>query len=233
LKDKTSHTTRDLAAALAANIAAGLVVWISTRSIEYALVCVAVCEGAVILLLALRREHVEMGVTSVRHSVPAGVDLSALIEEVTVEFAFWGISAKTMLGDDKFLEWMTRTAHGACSFKFLLLNPSSPHLDDRAGQERDNADSWRREIDANVLRLSELQVRHGLNLEVRLYDERPSFRCMFVNGDRAQVSWYPPGLQGKHSPLVFVRDGRGSIYSPIRIEFDKAWNAASVIQHSS
>jgi Domain of unknown function (DUF5919) len=223
-----SHRHNDIAVAFAVNIVAGAVLLVATRNLTYALTAIVLIQFGLMLFLGtpLWRRKVALGIVSTTSSSPEGSELARLAEGVTAEFAFWGISAKSLLSNDSFNRLMIQKARGTCVFRFLLISPTSEHLVRKAVEEGDAPEAWQKEIEANLVRLARFRDEHHLNLEVRAYDQRPTFRCVFVNSDLAYLGWYPPGAQGRNSPFLVIRNSHTSLYHPVRAEFESLWSRA-------
>jgi hypothetical protein len=213
--------------AFALNIVAGVFTFFLTQQIVYALIIIALIEAITIaiLYLQLKRRPKLVGIVQSFPTFAKGPGLPQIIESVTTEFVFWGISAKSLLSNDEFRELMIKKSKGDCVFKFLLLKPTSPFVAMRALEEGDTAIGWKNEIEANVIRLKELKDEHHLNIEVRLYNRFPVFRTIFVNSNTMYFGWYSIGLPGIRSPLLIIQNGQGTLYHPLRLIFNEIWSS--------
>lgn len=215
----------ELAAAVLLNVVAGVITYFFTRQVTYALVAAIVVEMAVIIAMYVRLKSKPklVGITDSAPTFAEGPDIVTIAQTVSTEFAFWGISAKSMLSDDRFRDVMVRKAKGNCEFRFMLLNPNSPYVAKKALEEGDTAAGWKNEIEANIMRLKQLRDEHHLNIEVRVYDQFPVFRVIFTNSNKMYFGWYPVGLQGIRSPLLIVENSQGALYQPVRLSFNDLW----------
>jgi hypothetical protein len=93
-------------------------------------------------------------------------------------------------------------------------------------EEGDTVPGWKGEIEASIDRLRLLRDVHKLNIEVRLYDQFPIFRLMFINGSIMYFGWYPIGQQGIRGPLLIVENAQHSLYEPLRMSFNELWTTA-------
>lgn len=215
----------ELASAIILNAIAGIVTFLFTQQIVYALVAVITLEAMIIGLLywQLTRKPNLVGIVDSAPTFAEGPSITTIAQTVATEFIFWGISAKSMLSNDEFRDIMLRKAKGNCEFRFLLLHPQSQFVAKKALEEGDTATGWKNEIDANIFRLKQLRDEHHLNIKVRLYDQFPVFRVIFTNSNRMYFGWYPIGLQGIRSPLLIVQNNQGSLYQPARLNFNDLW----------
>jgi hypothetical protein len=220
-----SRIDRDVVLAFSVNVVAGLAVFLLTKSALYALCVLVLFQSVAILVLwtRLRRQGSELGIASSAPSSPEGAGFVLLTDRVTNGFAFWGISAKSLLSNDTFNGLMIRKARGSCVFRFLILSPTSRHVALKAVEEGDSPEGWKNEIEANIIRLRSFREEHHVNIEVRVYDQAPTFRGLFINSDMLYLGWYPPGAQGRHSPFLHLRNSEASLYHPIRSEFEDLW----------
>jgi len=212
----------ELTAATILNITAGVVTFLLTQQIVYALIAVVILEAIAIGLLywQLKRKPKLVGIIDYARTFAEGPSVVEIAQSVSTEFIFWGISAKSMLSNDEFREVMMKKSKGNCIFKFMLLNPESQFVAKKALEEGDTAIGWKNEIEANLLRLKQLKDEHHLNIEVRLYDQFPVFRVIFSNSNLMYFGWYPIGLQGIRSPLLIVQNNQGALYQPVRLSFN-------------
>jgi len=219
----------ELAVATILNVLAGAMTFLLTRQIAYALVAVIILESLVIGLLSwqLMRKPKLVGIIDSAATFAEGPSVTEIAKTVATEFVFWGISAKSILSNDEFREIMIRKAKGNCEFKFLLLDPKSRFVADKALEEGDTAEGWKNEIEANILRLRQLRDEHHLNIEIKVYDQFPVFRLIIANSNLMYFGWYSGGLQGIRSPLLIVQNNQGSLYQPARLTFNDLWVRAT------
>ena len=227
----SSRETRapEIALAMAINIIAGLLVYIVTRGVIWAVSVVTFLQVILItyLLTTLKKRVKIPGVVEfITHPLDSE-KMADICAEAQIEYFYLGISGKSFLFNDRFREGLIRGARGATVAKFLLLHPDSQAVHVRASEEGDTAESWRREIIASLIRLRQLKHDHDLHLEVRLYTSRPVLRLVFLDGHRAYVSWYPRSRCGYTSPFLAL-DGRqgDTLYEPLRLIADDIWATA-------
>jgi len=219
----------ELAVAVVLNVLAGIMTFFITRQVVHALVAVIVFETLIIGFLCWRltRTPKLVGIIDSAPSFAKGPSITEIAQTVATEFVFWGISAKSILSNDEFREIIIKKAKGNCEFKFLLLDPNSPFVADKALEEGDTAEGWKNEIAANILRLRQLRDEHHLNIEIKVYDQFPVFRLIIANSNLMYFGWYSGGLQGIRSPLLIVQNNQGSLYQPARLSFNDLWVRAA------
>jgi hypothetical protein len=220
----TGRLTGELAIALASNIAAAGIIWLSTRSITAALAAAMFVMTCLAIYLILRPAvaSTRLGIQRTWKQATDGPVPREILAQARNEFAFWGISAKSMLSDEDFRQVLLRVGRSGCEFRFLFLDPDSLHLSTKAAEEGDTAEGWRQEIRANVARVQRLCDEHGVRIQVRYYDEYPVFRVFFVD-DLAYFGWYPPDGQGIKSPFARIAGSRTSLHYPLRLAFENHW----------
>jgi hypothetical protein len=216
----------ELGIAFLVNIAAGVIVFFSTKQLTLALITIVSVEAIIIVVMYFYfiHKHEIVGITDFAPTFAEGPSIATIVQSVTTEFAFWGISSKSLLNSDEFREIVIRKAKGDCVFKFLILDPNSPNVEKKAIEEGDTATGWKNEIEANIMRLKQLRDEHHLNIQVRLYYQFPVLRVIFVNSNLMYFGWYPLGLQGIRSPLLIVRNEQDTLYQPIRLSFNNLWD---------
>lgn len=210
--------------AVVINFIAGLLVYFITTNLIYALITIGTLELLIIIALLLRAQKCKsiIGVRKSFRSFDEAPKPLEMIHEVTSEFRFMGISAKTLLIDEAFDREMIQKARGSCHFKFLLLNPQSKYVKEKAIEEGDTPIGWKNEIEASIERLHTLRDQHHLNLEIRLFDSYPIFRIILVNSIM-YFSWYPSGRRGSTSPMQISENINQSMYEPFSNYFNKLW----------
>ena len=207
------------------NVAAGVIVFFITKNYTYTITVIAVLEliGIVAILIFKLRPNSLIGELKEYRSLNEGPTLFDLVKDVTSEFKYMGISARTVLIDDEYIKEMIQKAKGNCVFKFLILDPECSFVEEKAIEEGDTCSGWKKEIEATISRLKKLREKHDLKIEVRTHDTYPIFRMIIINSNNLFFSWYPVGRRGSNSPLSVFSNSRNSMYEPLTGYFDKLW----------
>ncbi|MDR1985061.1 MAG: DUF5919 domain-containing protein [Prevotellaceae bacterium] len=110
-------------------------------------------------------------------------------------------------------------------FKFLVLNPDSKYLEEKAKEEGGNPDEWKLDIQKTIIHLKRLKNINTSNIEIKMYDSLPIWRCIFMDNKCTYVSFYVYGSNGKKSPEFIISDTSNyNLYLPLRKTFDELWN---------
>jgi hypothetical protein len=151
--------------------------------------------------------------------------------EATESYWLMGVSAQYVRGAEEFLNCLSRRQ--MCRYRFLLLAPDSPYMDMFASRERGYSSSViAGEIRNSIETLKDFRDRYMLSVEIRLYDELPTFRILIVDEKRCYVSFYGDLVQGIDAPqMVFEKAaGNTSFYFPFRGLYEQAWKRATPLE---
>lgn len=127
----------------------------------------------------------------------------------------------------EFVSMLGRVAARSGSVRFLLIDPAGDYFT-RLSTLRDGAIST-----DSIPIWQELALQHP-GLEVRLYNQWPCFRLIFIDGKTLAVSRYKIDQEGYYrskygweAPHVLVGvDGQWSLYDAFDLYFDQVWEKA-------
>jgi hypothetical protein len=214
------------------NIIAGVLIFILVSNITNAFILLSITEFLIIIYLIFRNytEHVIPGFKKYSGKFEDGYKVSDILDNVSFSFDFVGISARTMLIEELFIEKLIKSAKGKNKFRFLLLNPNCENVEIKSNEEGDTKSSWENEINASIERLKSLKKEHKLNIEIRLYNSYPIFRQVILNNSIMYFSWYPTGQRGSSSPVMCFDDSKKSIYQPLKANYEELWKSSIEIK---
>lgn len=137
---------------------------------------------------------------------------------------FLGVTANRTTRSPECKEALLGVAENSGQIRFLLLNPASSHLDRRAQDEGDDAESWRTEIEGSVRRLKMIKDE-GANISVRFYDAYPLFRMVNLDNSTMHINWFLEGRPGHSSPELTLRVDKAGLAMAISRHFDELWSS--------
>jgi hypothetical protein len=146
---------------------------------------------------------------------------------------FLGIGAgKLVAAGDAFTTAVDRCHRENRPIRFLLSSPRNSQLIRMARQANRPKTEYQESVRSSLRALKHLKEQRGKNIEVRLHDDLPVFRLMFVNGELCLASHYVLGEgDGSQLPDIYLRRHAGerdvnSIYHGFRLYFDQLWDRA-------
>lgn len=221
----------DIYLPFAINVIAGILIFVFVSNLTNAFILLSIIEFLIIVYLLYKNynEHVIPGVKKYSSKFEDGYKVSEILDNVSVSFDFIGISARTMLIDELFIDKLIKCAKGKNKFRFLLLNPDCENVEIKSNEEGDIKSSWQNEINASIERLKSLRKEHKLNIEVKIYNSYPIFRQVILNNSTMYFSWYPTGLRGSSSPMMCFDDSKKSIYQPLKANYEEIWKMSEEI----
>jgi hypothetical protein len=152
-----------------------------------------------------------------------------VMERTTKTLSFMGILGSKWIKDDlfeKFENFLQRIEDKNGKVRFLLIEPYSKAF---------KALKDRREIrDESMEKLYKLTQRYEKTFEVRLYNDLPNFRLVFIDDKFLTVSRYRNGFeqyskteQGKLSPYIVFDNSESSLYCSFETFFNSTWDKYS------
>jgi hypothetical protein len=164
-------------------------------------------------LESITRGPNERGVESALDDAQSGID-------------FWGVSANRTARSVSAQRAMLQVGTHGGRIRFLLLDPGCADLARRAADENEDAESWRKEIQSTVVRLTKFSDRNHLGIEIRYFATYPVWRYICIDSTRLRVNWFLPGKPGHHSPELIVAPVPDGLFWAFRRAFEDAWEAA-------
>ncbi|MGD0978066.1 MAG: DUF5919 domain-containing protein [Candidatus Bathyarchaeia archaeon] len=174
------------------------------------------------------REKDLLGIRRIFKTLDDAPKTLELIENVKHSVDFLGISARTFFESEEVEESMKRRIKEGCVFRFLLLDPKAPYLEAKAKDEGDDPEAWRHDIEASILRLERVgKETDPSKVRIRLYNSLPIWRLLFADEELIQVTYYPHGHRGRHSPVFLLGGKKISLFDPFRSFFDYVWSVSN------
>ena len=182
----------------------------------------------VYMYLFYGREKNVLGIRRIFKTFDDASKTLELIEDVKLSVDFLGISARTFFESEEVEECMKKRVREGCTFRFLLLDPKTTHVETKAKDEGDDPEAWRHDIEASILRLERVRKETDPSkVRIRLYGFLPIWRLLFADEKLVHVTYYPHGHRGKHSPVFFLDAKKISLYDPFRSFFDYLWSVSN------
>lgn len=164
----------------------------------------------------------QVGLLSAKESAHEVDDVA--LREATASYWFMGISALYLRTEREFLKGPYMAGR---SYRFLLLDPASTHVESVEEREEKEKGRVKENIRETINEISLIRSVSGANIQVRLYDELPTFRIIIVNEAKCYVSFYSrqPGV---FNPLMIFRSAEDSkddksFYTPFLNYFIHYW----------
>lgn len=151
-------------------------------------------------------------------------DVEQMLSDARHSIDFLGVTANRTARSPVCREAILKVAENSGRIRFLLLNPSSVHLDRRAQDEGDDAESWRTEIEGSVRRL-EMIKNEGANISVRFYDAYPLFRMVNLDNTTMHMNWFLDGRPGHNCPELTLRVDRVGLAAAVSRHFEELWSS--------
>lgn len=108
----------------------------------------------------------------------------------------------------------------------LLLDPEAPVAEIRAREITESADAFRAGIRLSLTRLAELREHPLVSLEVRLYEELPTWRIIGFD-DVLYLSAFSPSYEGHRSGVYkLTAAADGVLHAGFRRQYDDLWRRA-------
>jgi hypothetical protein len=168
-----------------------------------------------------------IGISNIYPNYHDSEPVDQLLMQAKTSFDFLGISGRTFFEgahiDDKIRQRMKE----GITFRFLVLNPESPHLAEKALGEGDVPEAWKADIGASIVRIKALQKEvGGHRITVKTYDSPPLWRAFFLDQATAYVNYYSLGCGGKDTPIIVIESSTASLFNPFFGFFKHLWENA-------
>jgi len=154
------------------------------------------------------------------------INAETAVGGATHSILFWGISAKRTASSPLVRAAIIRVAKAGGEVRFLLLDPNSAFLQQRAGEEGESPEAWRSDIAATIQRLKEFAAREGIAIGIRIADEMPVWRILIIDRLVLYVNYFLPSLQGSQSPQLEVAVIEHGLAWPLLRQFEACWRRA-------
>lgn len=152
-----------------------------------------------------------------------------MLGEVKSEIAFFGITAKRSVNDDRFKDLLTKKTGRPIRIRFLLLDPTSEAFHRRAEEENESVNGWTEELSSTLHRLTHYRQVYNVDIQVRFYEIYPIWRLTILDNSTVLVNFFLEGLRGTESDQLIMRDATSQwAYSYIKF-FNSMWNHHSSI----
>jgi hypothetical protein len=175
---------------------------------------------------SLNQHLFDMGIKNVYPHSDDSPSTSELIRSASRKVEFFGISPGTFVKVEGLRELLLEKVSGNVSFKLLVLDPNSSHLDLKARDEGDNPEVWKADIIQNSTKiLNMLDKGDEMKLQLKFYDFFPIWRCFFIDDKVGYLTYYPHGHGTRTSPLLVLENKESSLYDPFHHFFDSIWKS--------
>lgn len=217
-------------------LVAGGVISLVVDSVPLGYIAVG-CLGVVVAYLAvstivrLRRELEEtrlgyrddrVGLEAVYDNpAEARADLYGEIAAAEQQVVLIGISHRSLLADDSFLEALDKfLAKRDAHLVVMFTRPDGSVIGKRATDEGETPETFIADVEANLGRFNAWVARekYEANVKIMYYDEYPDWRIELVDGRLLFVSYYPVGATGQHSMVLRLgeTDVPGSLFDAFK-----------------
>lgn len=235
LERTNAWTRRGLwAAVLVAFVGANYLLLVDLSAVKRMLVV----GGSTVLCIAVWLELWQfwrLGIIGADKTIKGGIDFGASLRLCKNSLDFLGVgAAKLVACREDFEKAVRRCQRQDRPVRFLLSAPDNAELDNVARRARRGPAEYQQTVRSALEVLARLKVEHALNIEVRLYQELPLFRLMFIDDTLCLASHYVFS-EGDGSQLAqlhlrrFVGQARDvdSVYYPFRLYFESLWKKAT------
>lgn len=189
----------------------------------------------IVLGYVLRKEIwplYRVGITGADIQVRTGINYEKALRLARNNLDFLGTGASKLTATGPvFEDALTRCHRAGRPVRFLLMHPDrGTALEKAANRAGVASGEYRRRVTQSLRQIAEITRRRSLNVEVRLYEEPPEFRLMFIDESLCLASFnvYGEG-DGSQLPQLHVvrrtnqQDTR-SFYYPLAEYFRELWN---------
>lgn len=148
-----------------------------------------------------------IGLAGADRQTRLGIEYEKSLEMCHSSFRFLGIGAGKLIGyRSAFEKAVDRCSRPGAPIRFLLCRPDNQELKKIALSAGKDELSFRNIVVQSLGELSRQKQARAKNIEVRLYDEFPTFRLMFINDEICLVSHYMLGKggDGSDAPQIHV-----------------------------
>ena len=176
-----------------------------------------------------------LGLVGADRETRSGINYKRALSLCTTSLDFLGIGAGKLHEEQRaFEDAIDRCSRADRAICFLLCSPDSEGLRKIAQSARRDENSFRDVVLETLRALAVLKKNRAKNIQVRLYDDFPVFRLMFINDEICLASHYVLGKGGDGSEapqmhVIRIRESRDveSLYFGFRSYFERVWREAS------
>jgi len=176
-----------------------------------------------------------LGLVGADRETRSGINYKRALSLCTTSLDFLGIGAGKLHEEQRaFEDAINRCSRADRAVRFLLCRPDSEGLRKIAQSAKRDENLFRKVVLETLRALAVLKKEQAKNVEVRLYDDFPVFRLMFINDEICLASHYVLGKGGDGSEapqmhVVKIRASRDveSLYFGFRSYFDRVWQESS------
>jgi hypothetical protein len=151
------------------------------------------------------------------------LNLKKIINSAKDSIDFLGISGKSLFDISNMQNILRDKKSKGIKFRFLLLDPESVHLQEKAKEEKisGNANHWKSHINESCTKLLDSGMKTN---EIKYYNSKPIWNILRVD-NRIFLSYYGYGSPGKEFPVIEIEDNinRSTLYTPIKNQFEYLW----------
>lgn len=162
---------------------------------------------------------------------PKHLSTAKALEKTETFFYFLGVSAKSTANDKEIENQFIRMAQrSGYEIRFLLMSPSAiENIRARAKDENDDHDAWILDMKSSIFRLKKTAERHGLNIQIRLYDEYPLWRMVIIDKKNVFLNYALYSRKINDSPLIKMSNNNDALCNTFIQSFELLWNKSSTL----
>lgn len=141
-----------------------------------------------------------IGLAGADRETKTGISYERSLKLCATSMQFLGIGAGKLLSyKTEFEKAIDRCSRPGSPIRFLLCHPDSENLKAIARSADKNELSYQKVVMETLKELAYLKHERAKNIEVRLYEDFPTFRLMFINDQLCLASHYMLGKGGDGS----------------------------------
>jgi hypothetical protein len=141
-----------------------------------------------------------IGLAGADQETKSGIGYEKSLRLCTTSLQFLGVGAGKLRGyESAFENAIDRCSRPGAPIRFLLCKPDSEGLKGIARSAGKDDLSYQKVVIATLRELARLKHQRSKNIEVRLYEDFPIFRLMFINDEICLASHYMLGKGGDGS----------------------------------
>jgi hypothetical protein len=184
-----------------------------------------------VLLFNELNQFWKIGLVGADQQVTTGIDYVTALGMCQNSLDFLGIGAAKLVEHQKeFKDAIDRCNRSDRPVRLLLIQPNAPGLERIAKMAGRDPQAYRQTVTDSLRLISRLRNEDERNIQVRLYEDLPAFRLMFINDSICLMSYYVLGKgNGSNLPQLHVikiehaRDVE-SMYYGFSAYFGKIWD---------